>query len=207
MTHLLDDTGRGQPLEVMFQTGPYASPWSWRVRFGFALWQVAWTVLCRPTPKYFIRWRNLVLRAFGAKVRGRPFVSPSAVIKIPWNLELHHHSCIGPHAEIYNLAPVMLEEGSTIAQQVYLCGGTHDFEEPKLPLVIGAITVRKHAFVGARAFIMPGVEIGQGAVIGACAVVTKHVPPWTVVVGNPARVIKQRVVRTDSGHQGIPATS
>jgi putative colanic acid biosynthesis acetyltransferase WcaF len=56
------------------------------------------------------------------------------------------------------------------------------------------IEVGDNAWVGARAFIGPGVRIGEGAVVGATASVCRDVPDWTVVGGNPARVIKPRVM-------------
>lgn len=52
------------------------------------------------------------------------------------------------------------------------------------------ITIQDDAWLGAGVIVLPGVTIGKGAVIGAGAVVTKDVPPYTVSVGNPARVIK-----------------
>ena len=57
---------------------------------------------------------------------------------------------------------------------------------------IGKIVMQSHSFVGANAVVLPDVVIGEGAVIGANSVVNKDVPPWTIVVGNPARVIKKR---------------
>lgn len=186
-------------LRHLNQSSAYASPWTLRVRVRIALWGAVWLTLFRPTPKPFSFWRVLLLRLFGATVRGRPFVSQSAVVKMPWNLTLEDRSCLGPGSEVYNLARVALGPRCTVAQQVYLCGGTHDFTDPNLPLVVGEIVVGADAFIGARAFVLPGVKIGDGAVVGACAVVTKDVEPWTVVAGNPARAVKRRVFGSRPG--------
>jgi acetyltransferase-like isoleucine patch superfamily enzyme len=53
------------------------------------------------------------------------------------------------------------------------------------------IKLSKGVWVGARAIVLKGVEIGEGAVVGAGSVVTKDVPPWTIVAGNPARIIRE----------------
>lgn len=50
--------------------------------------------------------------------------------------------------------------------------------------------IRKGASVGSSATILAGVTVGEGAIIGAGAVVTKDVPPWTIVAGNPAKVLR-----------------
>jgi len=51
--------------------------------------------------------------------------------------------------------------------------------------------IRKGASVGSSATILAGVTVGEGAIVGAGAVVTKDVPPWTIVAGNPARVLRK----------------
>jgi maltose O-acetyltransferase len=56
----------------------------------------------------------------------------------------------------------------------------------------GNVMIGDRVWIGYRAIILPGITIGEGAVVGAGAVVTKDVPPYTIVGGNPARVIKQR---------------
>ena len=56
----------------------------------------------------------------------------------------------------------------------------------------GDTHVGNDVWIGYRATIMPGVTIGHGAIIGACAVVTRDVPPYAIVGGNPARVIRMR---------------
>jgi putative colanic acid biosynthesis acetyltransferase WcaF len=181
-----------EKLETRAQASRFASSWSVRARAGMLLFTVAWLLLCRWTPKSAKRWRNLILRAFGARVSGRPFVHPSAIIKIPWQLELEDRCCIGPRTEIYNLGRCIVRRRATVAQHVYLCGGTHDLSIADLPLMVGVIEIGAECFVGAKSLLLPGVRLGEGAVVGAGAVVTKDVDPWTIVAGNPARNIGVR---------------
>jgi galactoside O-acetyltransferase len=56
----------------------------------------------------------------------------------------------------------------------------------------GEVIIRRHAIVGANSVILPGVTIGEGAVVGACSLVTKDCAPWSVNLGVPARPIKTR---------------
>lgn len=108
---------------------------------------------------------------------------------MPWNIELHAHSCIGDAAHLYSLAQITVGEGAIVAQESYLCCGSHDLTKQSKPLVVAPIVIRAHAFIGARAFILPGVAIGQSSVVGACSVVTCDVGDNCVVAGNPARII------------------
>jgi putative colanic acid biosynthesis acetyltransferase WcaF len=156
------------------------------------VWEATWTLLCAWTPKPLNPLRLLVLRSFGAKITGKPFVHARARIQIPWHLTLAHRACLGDRAAAYSLGPIHIGEGATIAQEAYLCTGTHDFSRPNLPLQTAPIRIGADAFIGARALVLPGVEIGERAIIGAGAVVTKNVPPSTIVVGNPARPIGTR---------------
>jgi acetyltransferase-like isoleucine patch superfamily enzyme len=107
-----------------------------------------------------------------ARLYGRPFVHPAARIEIPWNLTMHDRACLGDRAHAYSLGEIVLKQRCTIAQESYLCTGTHDFTHPVLPLQTAPIVIEEDAFLGARSFIMPGITIGAGAVIGACSVVT-----------------------------------
>lgn len=158
------------------------------------LWRLAWICMFRPSPKPCYGWRVLLLRCFGCRVTGRPIVLSTVVIKMPWQLDLEDGSCLGDQCEVYNLGRVTLKAHSTVAQQAYLCGGTHDLSAFESPLMVGDIVIGRHAFVGARAFVLPGVTIGDGAVVGAASVVTKDVPPWMVCAGNPCRPIRTRVL-------------
>lgn len=181
-----------EKLVTMSQDGAFASPWSLSVRLKMLLWRIVYATLFRPTPKPLFRWRVLLLKLFGAEIHGRPFVASSARVRMPWNLIMHDRSCLGENCECYNLTTIELKARCTIAQEVYLCAGTHDFSTTDLPLVVGKIVIGEDAFVGVRALVLPGVVVGDGAVVGGGAVVSKDIEPWTIVAGNPAKLIRMR---------------
>lgn len=158
-----------------------------RKKAGLLLWEWAWTLFCAWTPKPFNGWRLIWLRAFGARILGRPFVHQRARIQIPWLVTLEDRVCVGDRANLYSLGQIVLEEGCIIAQEAYLCTGDHDLSREDKPLLTAPIRIGRHAFIGARAMVLMGVTVGARAVVGAAAVVTRDVPPGEVVTGNPAR--------------------
>ncbi|HTN93489.1 MAG TPA: DapH/DapD/GlmU-related protein [Gallionella sp.] len=174
------------------QATAYSSPWSLAQKLRMLMWEWCWLLMCRWTPKPMNAWRLLWLRLHGAKIHGRPFVHQRARVAIPWNLTLHDRACLGDGAVAYSLGEIEIMRDATVAQEAYLCTGSHDFNNPVRPLVTGKILIGRSAFVGARAFVMPGVTVGDNAIIGACSVVTKDVSANTCVAGNPARVISKQ---------------
>jgi putative colanic acid biosynthesis acetyltransferase WcaF len=178
--------------QVHAASSRYATPWAFSDRLGLLLWSAVWPLFCRWTPKPLNAWRLVCLRVFGCKIDGKPFVHQRARIQVPWRVTLHDRSCVGDRANLYSLGEIELGCGCVIAQEAYLCTGTHDFSDAKLPLVTAKISVGRDAFVGARSFIMPGVSVGNGAVVGACSVVTKSVGAKCIVVGCPARFVRTR---------------
>jgi putative colanic acid biosynthesis acetyltransferase WcaF len=182
------------------QESAYVSPFSFREKAGRATWEFIWASLCSWTPKPFNSWRLWWLKCFGATIEGRPFVHPRARIHIPWNLTLRDRSCLGDGAQAYSLGEIELGERSTVAQEAYLCTGTHDFAQRALPLRVAKITIGPDAFVSARAFILPGVIVGEGAIVGACAVVTRDVDArerWLQEI-LPAKLDGDRISRPSS---------
>jgi putative colanic acid biosynthesis acetyltransferase WcaF len=105
------------------------------------------------------------------------------------------YSCIGPDTDIYNAAKIVIREGATVSQYSYLCTATHDIRDKNFALYSLPIVLEKKSWVAAKCFVGPGVTVGEGAVVGASASVYKDVPPWSVVGGNPARVINNRIIR------------
>lgn len=76
-----------------------------------------------------------------------------------------------------------------IGPEAAIITANHDFND-LLILQFKPVTVKKGAWIGARAVILPGVTVGEGAVVASGAIVTKDVPPRTIVGGNPAKFIK-----------------
>ena len=181
------------PLHTHTQATPFASPWTLGQRVRALAWEYAWDLLCVWTPKPANPWRLLVLRAFGAKLYGSPFVHQRARVQLPWNLTMHDRAALGDGANAYSLGPVEIGARATIAQEAYLCAGTHDFSRAAMPLQTAPVRVGEDAFVGARAFVLPGVTIGARAVVGAMSVVTRDVPPDVFAAGNPCRVLRPRL--------------
>jgi putative colanic acid biosynthesis acetyltransferase WcaF len=191
-------------MKAYSQDTPYSSPWSRWQRVRMLVWEYSWLLFCSWTPKPLNRWRLLWLKLFGAMIQGTPFVHQRARIAIPWNLTLRHRACLGDRANAYSLGEIEIGEHATIAQEAYLCAGTHQLDHPALPLLTAKITIGAHVFVGARAFIMPGISIGDHTVIGACSVVTKDMPERVVCLGNPCRPVRPNQLdhQTDNSDPG-----
>lgn len=68
----------------------------------------------------------------------------------------------------------------------------HDPRSPDFSDLGGPVLIKDYVWVGYRAIVLPGISLGTGAVVGAGAVVTRNVDPWTIVAGNPAKPIGQR---------------
>ncbi len=113
---------------------------------------------------------------------------------MPWNLEIGDWSSVGFDAVLYNLGRLTIGQRVTISQRAHLCGGSHDFRDPTMPLLKLPITIEDDVWICADAFVGPGATVHRGAVVGARAAVFKVVEAWVVVGGNPARVVGQRTL-------------
>jgi len=102
---------------------------------------------------------------------------------------------------------VAVIDGMRIEDDVFIgpnASFTNDaFPRSKQPFQYGEIVIKRGATIGSGAILLPGVTVGEWAMVGAGAVVTKDVPPFTVVVGNPARVVREV---TDAEHIRLRTT-
>jgi putative colanic acid biosynthesis acetyltransferase WcaF len=171
------------------------------------LWAIVEATLFRLSFHTMSGWRCFLLRLFGAQTGTRCIIRRTVRTYYPWNLRVGDMCVIGDEVRLYCLGTVTIGSCAMISQEAYLCAGTHDYADPSLPLLTPPVQVNAHAWVCARAFIGPGVTVGEGAIVAACGVAVKDVAPWTIVGGNPAKFIGPRKYRQDSSPAGTPAES
>lgn len=157
------------------------------------VWGIVWVCLFRTSPRLAFGWRRFILRLFGATLEKGTRIYPSTRVFYPPNLIMKEDAILGPDVDCYCVAPITLEPSSMVSQYSYLCAATHDYTQLHLPLISKPIVIESRAWVCADVFVGPGVTVGEGAVVGARSTVFKDVPSWKVVVGNPPKVIRDRV--------------
>ena len=177
--------------------------YSKKIMFQRVIWNILWNLTIRPFPRLIVRrWEIMVLRCLGAKIGKRCNIYPSARILIPSNLIMEDESTLGNNTYLQNSALIHLKKRSLISQGSYLCAGSHDYTRKDFPNVRKPIVIGEDAWVTANCYIGLGVTIGEGAMVGATASVFKDVEPWTVVGGNPAKVLKMRKIINGEGGGG-----
>src|SRR5580698_9494182 len=175
---------------------PYLSPsFSVSNRMGRLAWSIVWTLLFSTSPRPLHSWRAFLLRGFGAKLGPNCHFYPRSRVWAPWNLECADGVTLGDEAEIYNPSLVTMGSHAIVSQQAYICGATHDYNDPAFPLISFPMSLGAYAWVCARASVSPGVNLGDGAVLGLGSVATRDMEPWTVYAGVPAQAVKQRAGR------------
>lgn len=116
------------------------------------------------------------------------------------SIQIGDNCNIGEHTHISATNKITIGNGLLTGRYVFIGDNSHggfSKEEAEIPpinrklVTKGEIVIGDNVWIGDKATILSGVKIGKGAIIGANAVVTKDVPPYTVVGGNPARIIKQ----------------
>jgi putative colanic acid biosynthesis acetyltransferase WcaF len=172
---------------------PYLRPaFSFQDRLRRLNWNICCLLLYRTSPRPLHSWRSFLLRLFGAKLGRNCHFYPRSKVWAPWNLVCADQVTAGDGAEIYNPAPVKLGSHAILSQDAYLCTATHDYDDPAFPLIAYAMEIGPYAWICARASVAPGVNVGEGAVLGLGSVATRSMEDWTVYAGVPAVKVKER---------------
>lgn len=183
----------GDKISPTTASDPYLRPaFSLGNRLRRLIWNTCWFFLYRWSPRPFHSWRALLLRSFGATLGRNCHFYPASKIWAPWNLICADQVSAADGVEIYNPAPMRFGSHAILSQQAYICGATHDYDDPAFPLVAYTMNFGSYSWICARASVAPGVDVGDGAVLGLGSVATRNLEPWTIYAGVPAVRIKER---------------
>jgi acetyltransferase-like isoleucine patch superfamily enzyme len=131
-------------------------------------------------------------RVFGASI-GRGVVLYSGFeIRSPGQLKIGANTVIGHRATLDARGGLTIGERVNLSTEVMIWTAQHDTRDPGFRAVFEPVRIGDYAWLGPRCILLPGVTVGEGAVVGAGAVVTKDVEPYTVVGGVPARKVADR---------------
>lgn len=181
--HISADTAEDPYLRPAFSLGN---------RLQRLVWNIVWALFYRLSPRPLHAWRSFLLRLFGARMGPNCHFYPGSRIWAPWNLVCADQVSAGDGAEIYNPAPMIFGSHAIVSQGAYICGATHDFDDPAFPLLAYSMHIGAYAWICARACVGPGVNVGEGAVLGLGSVASRDLDPWGVYAGAPAVRVKER---------------
>ncbi|MBX3381497.1 MAG: hypothetical protein KF805_15485 [Phycisphaeraceae bacterium] len=160
-----------------------ARAWAWRA-FGRTLFALS-----------FHNWygvRRAILRAFGARLTPTSRLRPSCTITHPWNLEMGSESAIGDLAYIDSSERVVIGDYCTVSQHAKVLTSMVEAPPSVTHATRGAIRIEHDGWVAAEAMVLPGVTVGEGAILGARGMARVSLAPWTAFGGDPLRAIGPR---------------
>jgi maltose O-acetyltransferase len=128
---------------------------------------------------------------------GANFFKPSAI-------KIGSDTIIGDHAFLDGRGGLTIGSHVDIASQVLIYTNQHDIHAPDFGNQYGPVTIKDYVFIGPRAIILPGTNIGKGAVVAAGAIVTKNIPDGEIWAGVPAKKISDRKLKNPQYNLGRP---
>lgn len=161
-------------------------------KFREAAWLLVSLFLFRLCPASLSPLKCVVLRMFGARVGSNVIIKPQVKITFPWKLTVGDHVWLGEECWLLNLDHIVIGNNVCISQRAFLCTGNHNYKTSSFDLIVSPITLEDGAWIGAAAWVGPGVKVGSHAVLTAGSVATKELEPMAIYQGNPAVFVKPR---------------
>ncbi len=145
-------------------------------------------------PSFF---RNLIFKTFLAKFGRNTLIDYKVYLRYFKNIEIGNNVAINRGCEFYTSfhlnKKIIIGDNVVISPNVKFYGAAQDYSHLTMTDTADNIVIEDNCWICANAIILQGVTIGSCSVIGAGSVVTKDIPPGSIAVGNPARVIKKRI--------------
>ena len=157
---------------------PYLRPaFSFRDRLRRLNWNICWALLYRTSPRPLHAWRSLLLRLFGAKMGPNCHFYPKSKVWAPWNLICADQVTAAMAPRSTTPLPSRWDRTRSCRRTLTSAAATHDYDDPAFPLIAYAMKIGAYAWVCARASVAPGVNVGEGAVLGLGSVATRNLEP------------------------------
>lgn len=126
----------------------------------------------------------------------RTAVNPYAIVKTDGSIRIGKRVWIAQNCMVDG-PDIEIGDDCILAPYVHIIAGNHGFEDAKRPIneqgvVSKPVRIGRDCWIGSRAIVLGGVVIGEGSVVGAGAVVTKDIPPYSIAIGVPAKVVGSR---------------
>jgi putative colanic acid biosynthesis acetyltransferase WcaF len=165
-----------------------------RPRWVFMLWYLSKCIFFLSSIPWPSQLKSWLLRLFGAEVGQGVYWKPRVNIHIPWKLKVGDYTWIGEEACIINFAPIRIGAHCCLSQRSFLCSGNHDYRSRDMQFRHAPIVLEDGVWVGAGAFVGPGVTVGVDAVITAMSLANCSLAGGWVYAGQPCKAVRQRWV-------------
>lgn len=196
MSHTSEDDQSSPRILVRFITNAEMSCWQNCLLQGlFLLLYAPFKYVSIP---FFNYARYLILRLFCKKIQST-YIAEGVTFAFPWRIEIASRSSLNQGVIIDGSGGVKIGHGVRIAPYVCINTADHNFSDPEIFIYqqgfkVAPVTIEDDVWIGAATQINKGVTIGKGAVIGSGSVVTRDIPPYSIAVGVPCRVVGARVI-------------
>lgn len=143
--------------------------------------------------------RNLVFRMAFKRFGHGCLIDYDVYVRYPFKVSIGDCTAINRGCRLYPSflvkgAEIVIGSDVALGPHVTLFSAGHDHQTIDLKDTAATISIGDRAWIGGGSIILQGVTIGEGAVVGAGSVVTRDVPPWSIAVGNPAKVVGAREI-------------
>jgi acetyltransferase-like isoleucine patch superfamily enzyme len=211
--------GSGVPPPLRIQTGPAFAPWGWRKAVRFAVERRMYTP---EYLTLYARYLSHRLRHPHVELQGMVFLGRKVELKArkghgrlqlgPWcwigstnklrahegNLRLGPKVVMGRDNVVNTYLDIEIGQNALLGDWIYICDFDHVYADPGVPikkqgLVKSPTRIGEDVWVGEKASILRGADVGSGSIVASQALVKDAIPPFSVVVGTPARVIASRL--------------
>ena len=136
--------------------------------------------------------RKSLYKLFGMKIERSAWIYARCEVRSPRRITIGANSVVGIDAILDGRGGIVIGRNVNLSSEVAIWTAEHDVNHPMFRMRVEPVVIEDFAWLSFRVTVLPGVTVGRGGVVAAGSVVTKDVPPHSIVAGVPAKVIGTR---------------